>query len=1325
MPSSRGGGFLAAERFHLAYKDGAVDPNVRRRDWTAGRQRESPSLHLGGRQRSDTSPTEMSNPSLSRSMKSSENPASVLRHPAGQPSKPQQPYIVAFPHTRSNMPSAKSKNIATMHSSMNHGCIQETAARAARQVGTCTTNVRQSVRQECHSMNSNNGSGDDKMFFTVFAPENNSLGQSQSTETSVHEPTKQKTIPQPQKNRFRQPLQGAQPEPQQRHRRSTAVQQQQQPRLSTHRPSGIRSPEPVVRMVSGMQQQQDSDSQEDVRRPRGTYEARDGSDSPPPEETSLDDFNMLRERRLLLFQRDGQDDMVPKAQFTRVLGELVVQDETIQNLKRELSLMKKTLDVTTHELNTTRDACQRNMKTLTDLRAKSLAERKTLEEKLGKATHENKALSSKMSSLQVESTRLRAQVRNYSKVEQAREVTPPSSKRMENPKYNHKPSIQEPVSDDSTLIVSLRAEMVELRSQLAEAKEVQLHLKTSHDNAQRSLLDKSEVTRLQGEVTRLEKQLEKAEHQVAELREQQEKERTDQAAQLQAGQSSSEESAATSAAAAKSNEALMTAQRALEEAQARENVLAAQLERVNKELASAKRKGEIIRIEANAREQQMQREIKQLEQDVSERNKKSENDVKIRDIEISSLKAEVTRLSQKLESALQEHLAKEAECTKERNNLEDELAHSKGAVQVLQNKLSALDDRLADVEAEAESLRGQNKSEARGNGPNFSFSRLLDMTGMNGEEKRGSPMSVETDADDLENAEKISRWQHQLKRSRANESVLASEVTILRELASNVRSQADFDRLKFMENESVLKREMEKLQSRLAELECEKKLTAAKLEVLSRNEDELLRSKAREQSLLNEIFELKTKLEILETQIKEERFRADEESRMSRDAKEMSSEQIEKLQKELNEAVREKEGTEKGLKLKLADMESRLKFAQQQGRQLSRVVAEDGTEKRLRSDLKNLQAKLKEAQKQVLEVQKKADDNAKKHEAVVTKLRNELALMRARRVAEQKLEMREREFESTNSSPMGSPDRSMSVACTPLRVSFSSDGSVGTKSNEFNTPPTGQRRMPKDVISPPKGTVRKRAEVLNNVPGGEVTKPNDTEGSPNTRSPPYTPVRNVRSQTQPHVIVVSPADPSVPTPGDNGDQSVSTEVTFQPFPLPLSSSTVPHMPSTHPFSGYVSSTPHFSHPVQVMEYVPHDLVSLGSGTSLRSSSPRKGVGAVPVGCDDAVSLVHFEETVLSPPVSKQLDVAGFHRKLMESNKRLVNANSKLKGLVKASDDIMAEQVRIRGTCNDLLTRVETQSTHVSQEEDDEEDECVIPERTYHVVQDGDTRRCLV
>lgn len=205
--------------------------------------------------------------------------------------------------------------------------------------------------------------------------------------------------------------------------------------------------------------------------------------SPPPRGT----FSEEREFRLDMFRRNidhSSGRMVPETMYTLALKELNSQVDSMKKLQSELDGVKEELVIAKKELHAARDqSVQRNQASAASSE-KIFKERVEIEEKLRLEIKKSEKLAEQISKLQEDNMYLKSSLRS-SKLEAAKRTpgtSPPHALEI-NGTLSFPPA--EAVfnaaggSNLSAVVMSLRADVVDLKAQLAEARAARLSAEQS------------------------------------------------------------------------------------------------------------------------------------------------------------------------------------------------------------------------------------------------------------------------------------------------------------------------------------------------------------------------------------------------------------------------------------------------------------------------------------------------------------------------------------------------------------------------------------------------------------------------------------------------------------------------------------------------------------------------------------------------------------------------------------------------------------------------------------------------------------------------------
>lgn len=327
-------------------------------------------------------------------------------------------------------------------------------------------------------------------------------------------------------------------------------------------------------------------------------------------------------------------------------------------------------------------------------------------------------------------------------------------------------------------------------------------------------------------------------------------------------------------------------------------------------------------------------------------------------MEVFQLNAEVKKLTDKLAQAEKEASLSESTRVEERNSLENQLKTSKSTVESLKQTVSMLEQRLADSKAAGMQLARSSPTHSAGR----SVKRKIDDK-FNEDEEIATRESVDAH-------ERIT-LREELKKSRATEDKLKAEIEVMKDLLQCAEASANETKVEIEDEVRERRARQEELSEEVHELQ--RKLQAAESNVLqlsqaqamdqrSREETlyELRNRQAKERKLLDDIDNLKKRLERAELDCQEERLRAEEERRISRET----------------EAAR------------LVELD--------QLRQEARAPTSSSSESALAARVRQLEFKLKMAEAEVVHTKKQATLETKTKDAETLDLRRELAVTRAR-----------------------------------------------------------------------------------------------------------------------------------------------------------------------------------------------------------------------------------------------------------------------------------------------------------------------------------------
>ena len=710
-------------------------------------------------------------------------------------------------------------------------------------------------------------------------------------------------------------------------------------------------------------------SERQKKKERGSPGRRDSSEETREDTTdSMDDDDSLdlnvmnnngedqlslREFRLQMYKIDDGQRKVPKARLTRALGELSVQDGTIESLKMKLEDTKLLLREKENRLADAETLCKKHERKIKELIAKALEDKRTLEVKIAREATEKGRLQSKMDVLQKEIYRLKAMLKESTSFETQTAsilsaIAKGELKRGENGSETESGTdgevwegILSEDDENSAFEVNLRAKVVSLKSQLADSH-AEL-LQRSAENSQMSSHSGNVSSGSRGlamssdaseEILRLRQKLVTAEAELAALKGTQKQ-------NCDAG----EKVVLLEKKLINAEEGLLESIDQLEEVMAREDNLQKELEEAKEKISTLEKE----RAASNMDSLEGVEDFKVLSAKVSEEPEKAKNEplaeLEQSRLEVDELKAEVARLTETINEMTESSAVLTEERLKERDRLEEALHRCKNTEHQLRDQIAALEERLE--KAKESTLQLVNVSENPENTECRSVKRKLD-----------DSMDCETGLVTRESFQLEEREQlkEQLRRSQAREEQLRSEMAITRQLlhcaqevVSEMESEMKEDNRLRSDKESRLVYELNSLREKLeASEEKARKAIAARAkdaEEHSNTDDALRQSEAKQQALLNQVHILKTALESVEMEREHERLAVEEERRIHEELEMKRRKEIDVLRVELAN-VRVK--AEKSTTLQSEVDELRVRLAK--AHLLSEEVKKSGIKEVLRKD---------------------------------------------------------------------------------------------------------------------------------------------------------------------------------------------------------------------------------------------------------------------------------------------------------------------------------------------------------------------------------------
>jgi chromosome segregation ATPase len=755
-----------------------------------------------------------------------------------------------------------------------------------------------------------------------------------------------------------------------------------------------------------------------------------------------DDQASLRAVRLQMYRVDDGQKTVPKARLSRALGELYFQDTTIESLQMSLENTKEILVEKEMELFEAQTMCKNHEQSIEELLAKASEVSGTLEARIEQESEEKVLLQNKVAALHEETLHLKAQLRAAR--DELSENASMWSKVTDGEtqaqfETDGGDSVWTGISqedDNYALIVRLRAEIVSLKSQLADkhAEHSQRSLTNSHlspiseaSSTSRSV-DNSEDSR-GSELMRLRSKLEIAEAELAALR----------TPEMQSRQVTTATVAALDLELTKTEGDLKNTTKELEEAMTREVNLRKELEDANKRIAELERELATDHMDSLQEIEKLQERLLNDSMEAEDAKKIALSELEESRFEVAELTAEVNSLTERLSKATEETEALTSDRLKQRGRLEEALLRSKGGEDELRGKIADLEEQL--VNAEASSLQLVARSE----GYERSVKRKLD-------ESFDSIASRES----FEVHERA-RLKEELCRSQANEEALRAEIEVMRnllrgaeDLVEEMESEFKEENKQLKEYETLMMNEVNGLRSKLVASE-EKTLRALTarandLEEHSKHEEELRHCQVKQQALLNQLQLLRVTLDRVEIDRRQEKQDAEEARRIHNDMDSKRMEEIARLREELDKL---------------------------------RARAEKCNQ--LQSHVEELRVRLATALVESSEMKKSVISDSKKNDAMTRSFRGEISLIKGRLAAIRKRNASRRKVPKEDSSTEKSSSEE-STSLSPRRSASLEKGSPAStvRSSQFSasTPSTAGSSKKHDwEFSPLTSPVRSRGSL--------------------------------------------------------------------------------------------------------------------------------------------------------------------------------------------------------------------------------------------------------
>jgi hypothetical protein len=588
----------------------------------------------------------------------------------------------------------------------------------------------------------------------------------------------------------------------------------------------------------------------------------DVSPPPVPRTSSANEFQPrvdngnLMEARMELFSlgQSQESDPQTEVRLTKALQDMKRQDKVISGWKRQLEMTQQRLDETFAELEKTKNESQEKQNNATLIRSRAVQDRMKLQEMYQKETEQRRNLEEAVSKLQREVSSLKVSLRN------ARNSSGSSSASQPRGAVD---------SIGSGQIISLKAEIVELRSQLAEAHAA-------------SIDDHSTLHSSSGEVEELKVLLKVAEGDFDKLRKRTEdsmntKKKFELSEKLLKDKIQKIESTA--------KETQKRLEDSLKAAVEEENQVRSELAKVKANVQRLERERSRKRIHSAADVERLTKQLERAKEEVTTLKEQQEAEEKAAKKESEQLKVELKDIKQKLFDATKEFASKATMSLEERMKMATEVKALRGEVMVLKNQLEAKTEETTSQATKIAGLEAKSKDIA----------------------------------DRITSSRQITELQDEIKVLKDNEVTLRAEVTQYKSLLEKAKDEADKAISLREAQESDESADLQKLRSQVEELKLAEQKRAEeeersanlrkeivvlekKVEFLQRKmqtqEETDMKVKAAEESLKNEIAILKAKLGESESKCTEERFRAEEERRISKEIETRYTEELDELRQE-------------------------------------------------------------------------------------------------------------------------------------------------------------------------------------------------------------------------------------------------------------------------------------------------------------------------------------------------------------------------------------------------------------------------------------------
>lgn len=601
---------------------------------------------------------------------------------------------------------------------------------------------------------------------------------------------------------------------------------------------------------------------------------------------SLTSDNLL-EARMELFHLGQESVPQTEVRLARALQDLKRQDKVVDGFKRQLSMAQQNLDETVAQLEETKMVAQEKQFKSTEARARLVQDRKKMEDLYQEEASRNGNLREHVAKLQLELSTIKMSRRNAKNSDASIDA---SATRFD----------ESAATTNSNQLIALKAEIVDLRSQLAEAHAVSI--------------DDASTLHSVGEAEELRKQLRTMEATISTWQEEHD-------AKLATLQRAFREDKVKWEKKVVEIQYETSAQKEkleanLKESVEEENQLRTELSKVKANLQRLERERSRKRLHSAADVDRLSKQNKSLKTELEEAKEALQQEQKESSKTQESLKAKVTELSEQVVSAYRKVHEQQSEISLQRSKLEQEGTDLRGNLKSLNDQVKAKSEIIA---AQTERIAALEKElqEAKKNGPS----------------KKG----------DAINSRKLSILERKIKVFEANERALKADLQLQKKLLEDQQAEHEVEKSEASTHQEraesatleQLRRELEAMkaastskQQDRAIVDEEKKVDdiSSDLETVLRNQIRHLELKVAsleqdkpsspdkqssqwmrmENQLKRDIAALQTKVQKSEFRFEEEKARAEEERRIAKENAAKHAKELQDAQQEAEKAFEEK-----------------------------------------------------------------------------------------------------------------------------------------------------------------------------------------------------------------------------------------------------------------------------------------------------------------------------------------------------------------------------------------------------------------------------------